>query len=262
MTPGSSRGLLGRVWSLALDKKALVAVLGVMVTLSFFRAYHMQVTSFIVSDEYRYSKDAIGNLNDPAVADRFFFLELNAILFKIFAIHTLDDFVIFLPFYLIAWSGLTLVMFYTIMKLFGFEKRTIALSLLSSLTLISYSLLSLGFLTESMGLAMTMVGVFLLVWYLKRGGKRWWSLATPILAAVFFAAAAFTREPYYIFLIGGMFVVLLIALSKRKEHRGESRAKQLVWILLPIVFFSVPAGGFSHYPHDFFPGTFNQVFKI
>lgn len=236
---------------MSIERKTLLSVLVIFAGLCAFRAYHMYVTSFIVSDEYRYVRAAIGGqLVDPTVGQRFFFTAINAIIFYALRIQTLDQFVILLPFYLFFWGGLTLILFYKLMKLLEFHPRSIALALPSAFVLVSFSLLALGFLTESVSLSLATLGVYLLLWYAKSGRFSAKSHMSLLAASLSFAAASFTRETYYIFLLGGIFVVILVVISKRKELRFNS-SQNLGLLVVPILVFSVPSTIFSVYPNDF-----------
>jgi len=64
---------------------------------------------------------------------------------------------------------------------------------------VSYSVLSVGLLSEGPGLTMTMLGIYAWVRYFKVG-KSWYLVA---LSAAAFLAAAYCREPYDIFPVVG-----------------------------------------------------------
>src|SRR5438309_4516217 len=147
-----------------LDARALVISLSALGGLCLYRFYDFWTTGFFVSDEYGYFFDAV---HGRIYGSRWFFGEMNIYLFKALGINTVDAFSFLLPFYLFFWTGLTLFAFYKILKLLGFDQTTIAISLLSSLGLISFLLLSLGFLTEPVGLCLAMVGVYCLIRFMK-----------------------------------------------------------------------------------------------
>ena len=231
-----------------MDFRVLLACLGGLVTLCIYRFYSYWATGFFVSDEYGYYYDAI---HGTFYSDRWFFGYVNIIIFRIFGINSPDPFSYFLPFYMFFWAAVTFVVFYKILKLLGFRQPVIALSLASCLALISFMLLSLGFLTEPMGLGLAMVGVYFLLRFGKSPSPKY-GLLFSVLAASFFGFAAGTREPYNAFLIGGLLIVLLVSIGRiRSKTKGAPRSRALwgcsvlIFVLLTIFFLFVPTHAFS-----------------
>ena len=243
----------GRVSSAArmrgLDAKVLAALLATLAVLCAYRFYSYWTTGFYVSDEYGYFFDAI---HGAIYSDRWFFGWANIIIFKIFGITSVDAFSYLLPFYLFFWTGLTFIIIYKLLNLLEFDKVTTALTLATSFVLISFILLSLGFLTEPVGLCLAMAGVYFLARYLKAGTVKA-KLAFPLLSACLFGFAAGTREPYNAFLVAGILIVILVALGRRKDglrtHRFGEKTLMVVSIaafVLPSLFFlSVPTHAYS-----------------
>jgi hypothetical protein len=232
-----------------IDTKALAACLATLAILCAYRFYDFWTSGFFVSDEFGYFFDAV---HGQIYGDRWFFGWMNIYLFKALGITSVDSFTYLLPFYMFFWTGTTLFVFYKTLKLLGFDEKTVALSLVSSFALISFVLLSLGFLTEPVGLCLAMVGIYCLVRFAKSRSAR--SLvAFSILAAVAFGAASGTREPYEAFLVGGIAVVVLIAFSLRGESIGASKfvsravlAVSVLGFVLAVVFFlTVPTPAYS-----------------
>ncbi len=227
--------------NLTLEAKSLLLVLSALAALSAFRAYDYWVTGFFVSDEYGYVTSALQGTS--AVPDRWFFAWMNIAIFRAFGINSIDAYAFFLPFYLFFWSGLTLVMVFLVLRLLGLSGRAIALTLLSSIFLVAFSLLSLGFLTETPGLALAMVGVYFILRYTKAKTIRGRAILA-LLSALFFSAATGTRQPYVVFSVGGIFIVLLA------ELRLSDTAYRRNWfhVAIPTMLFAVPAIFFLQYP--------------
>src|SRR2546425_3654995 len=222
---------------LTLDAKVLGGALTLLAVLCAYRSYNYWVTGFFVSDEFGYFHNAS---NGAIYGDRWFFGWLNIFLFKIFAIRTPDSFAFFLPFYLFLWSGLTIYIFYRLLKLQGFNDVTVALSVVCSFVLVAFVLLSLGFLTEGVGLCMAMLGIYGLVGFLKSetdNGRFAWL----VFAALFLGFAGGTREPYVAVEIGGIAVIVIAAL-RHPAKLPTSRYGTKSLSALSILFFLVPTG--------------------
>jgi len=222
---------------LTLDAKVLGGALTLLAVLCAYRSYNYWITGFFVSDEFGYFHNAA---NGAIYGDRWFFGWLNIFLFKIFAIRTPDSFAFFLPFYLFLWSGLTIYIFYRLLKLQGFSDVTVALSVVCSFVLVAFVLLSLGFLTEGVGLCMAMLGIYGLVRFLKSetdNGRFAWL----VFAALFLGFAGGTREPYVAVEIGGITVIVTAAL-RHPAKLPASRYGTKSLSALSILFFLVPTG--------------------
>ena len=222
---------------LTLDAKVLGGALTLLAVLCAYRSYNYWITGFFVSDEFGYFHNAA---NGAIYGDRWFFGWLNIFLFKIFAIRTPDSFAFFLPFYLFLWSGLTIYIFYRLLKLQGFSDVTVALSVVCSFVLVAFVLLSLGFLTEGVGLCMAMLGIYGLVRFLKSetdNGRFAWL----VFAALFLGFAGGTREPYVAVEIGGIAVIVTAAL-RHPAKLPASRYGTKSLSALSILFFLVPTG--------------------
>lgn len=222
---------------MALDRKALLFAELAIAALSTYRAYDYFTTGFFVSDEFGYYYDAVHGM---IYGGRWFFGGFNITLFRILGITTPDGFAILLPFYLFFWTGMTLYFFYKMLKLLGHSERGIALSLLSSFVVVSFVLLSVGFLTEPVGLSLAMGGIYCLI-RLYRSNTDNGKLLFPIAAAFFFGAAGGTREPYNALLVAGGVVVVVAAVVRPVEAR-LSRYGRKILALLSIVLFVLPAG--------------------
>jgi hypothetical protein len=123
-----------------------------------------------------------------------------------------------------------------------------AVSLFSSLFMISFVLLSLGFLTETVGLAMAMLGIYFIIAFAKKTKKPTDCVKYPLLAALSLSAAMYSREPYTIFLIGGIFIVAFLALASARVAGAGSKRKAFGVAFLAILAFAIPAGVFLNWP--------------
>jgi hypothetical protein len=223
-----------------------LSILGVLCA---YRFYDYRTTGFFVSDEYGYYFDAI---HGAVYADRWFVGWTNILLFKALGITSVDAFSYLLPFYLFFWTAVTFIVFYKLLRLLDFNESTIALSLLSCFVLISFILLSLGFLTEPVGLCMAMLGVYSLARFLRSDSAAG-LVGSSLLAGCFFGFAAGTREPYNAFLVAGGLIVVAIAFARRKKgirtRRFGSRSVLSVSVLafvIPSLFFLfVPTQAYS-----------------
>jgi hypothetical protein len=241
-----------RVMSYSIDRKTLILVVAAMAALCAYRAIDYWVTGFYVSDEFGYVNAA---MTGTVYSDRWFFGWVNIALFRILGLDTPTEYWLFLPFYLFLWSSLTIYAFYRTVKLVGFDQRAIALSLFSSLFLVSFVLLSLGFLTEPVGLSLSMAGIYFMVRWLKEKHYRNRSLIlSPLLAALCFSAAAGTREPYLIFPVGCIFLVPLVLRAQNKNlgHLPGNRRNAL--LAASALAFIIPSLFFLQYPNALFFG--------
>ncbi|MDA4118184.1 MAG: hypothetical protein OK455_07555 [Thaumarchaeota archaeon] len=219
------------------DAKVLLLSLSLLAALCAYRFYSYLVTGFFVSDEFGYYYNAA---NGTVYGDRWFFGWLNVFLFDIFRIRTPDAFAFFLPYYLFFWGGATVCVFYLLLKSQGFDELTVALSVVSSFVLVSFILLSLGFLTESEGLCMAMLGIYGLVRFLKSYkelGRFFWL----VFAALFLGFAGGTREPYVALELGAILVVVIAAIKHPVKIRAGRYGATGV-AALSILFFLVPTG--------------------
>jgi len=229
------------------DLQALLVSELVVAALAVFRFYDYWTTGFFVPDEYGYYYDGLHGL---IYAGRWFFGDLNGLTFKLLGITNVDSYSYFLPFYIFFWASVTLIFVYKLLCEIEPDVATRAVTILSSFILVSFVLLSLSFLTEPMGLALAMGGVYFVVKFFKSGGSRI-RLLYPSLAALFFGAAGATREPYDAFLIGG---VILVAIGSWKHFReadlngpGYSRGRRRpVLGVIAILLFLLPAASFYY----------------
>jgi hypothetical protein len=245
-------GLGSRVRTYSIDRKVLIFTIVSIAGLCAYRAFDYWVTGFYVSDEFGYVN---GAMTGTVYSDRWFFGWMNIALFRLLGLDTPTKYWLFLPFYLFLWGFVTTFAFYRTMKLLGFDQRTVALSLFSSLFLVSFVLLSLGFLTEPVGLSLAMAGIYFVVRWLAVKQERDRSLIlNPLLAALCFSAAAGSREPYLVFPVGCMFLVPLVIRVKARNLRQSSRARKDLLLVASALAFIIPSLFFLQYPNPLFLG--------
>lgn len=252
-----SFGLLSSLPRLSIQtyaQKVLLFAILSLAGLSIYRFYDYWTTGFFVADEFGYYFDA---LHGQVYGFRWFFGWLNIILFKLLDIHSVSRYAFFLPFYLFIWGCITILAFYKTLKTLGFDDTTSAVSVLSSFILVSFVLLSLGFLTEPVGLSFAMLGIYFLVKLVKSTLTKS-ILAYSAFSSLSFGAAANSREPYIIFLIGGIVIVPYIFWRRKKDSGYRSREESnlalgssAIFVILSVAFLWSNPGVSSQIPPIF-----------
>lgn len=228
---------------LKLEHKVLVIILVFFACLSTYRGVHFYITGFFVPDEFGYFYDAVTGTTYSY--RRALFEEMNMYLFRLFSIESAAQFAVFLPFYLFLWCGLTIVIGYKIMKLLNFNEKVIITSLLTLPFLISFTIMSLGFLSESPSLTFVMFGIYILL------KMKFYS---PVLSSLSFAGALWIREPYLIFLIVSFPLILVFTVYYFIKHPLKYKKTFTRWSttavlgILMIFSFLIPVGIFTQYP--------------
>ena len=212
--------------SISLDKKALYLTLGIFFALAIYRAVHLWLTGFYVSDEYGYITRAMGG---EIYSDRYFFGYVNIFLFQIFGISSVDKFVVFFPFYIFLWISITIFSVYKMLKTFEFDERTRATSLISYIFVVSFSVLSLGIITEPVGLAMATLGLLAIVKVWKSWGYK--KSVYALFSAACFWAATYSREAYIAFFYGGLLIIVIISMMSSPKLVKKLRSIDRRWYL-------------------------------
>jgi hypothetical protein len=236
--------MMNNIRHVPLDRLVLVLTLSIFGAFAVYRAVHLWLTGFYVSDEFSYVMTAVNGtyyvwghtfLLSHGQLQRPLFIWVNSLMFQSLGIRAGSGFAIFLPFYLMLWNSLTILCAYGILKVLGLGPRVTVASLLGMVFLVSPLVLGQGFLTEPMSLGMAMLGVLLLVVYAWT--ERQLGIFMPLFAALAFGAATYTREPYQIFLYTGWVPVALISI-KRFIRRGERRiTRRLLVTAVPSLLF-------------------------
>jgi hypothetical protein len=227
-----------------LDARVLAGSLSALAVLCTYRFYNYWISGFFVPDEFGYYFNAV---HGAIYSDRWFFGWMNIFLFKALGITNVDAFSYLLPFYLFFWTGLTFIILYKLLRLLGFDEVVTSLTLLSSFILVVFILLSLGFLTEPVGLSLTVLGIYFLARYMKSESARG-NIIFPLLAACLFGFAAGTREPYNAFLVGGIAIVLILAYSKRRSSLRSKRIPPKALLAVSVLAFTLPSMFFLFVP--------------
>ena len=142
---------------------------------------------------------------------RYFFDYQLAFLFKLFSIDSIARFLVFFPFYLVFWTFSFLILAYETLRMVTQNRRVGDFVIFSLPFAISYSVLSVGLLTEGPGLTACMLGIYAWLRYVKVQA-RWYYAA---LSSAAFVAAAFSREPYVIFPVMASLAWIVLAILKR-----------------------------------------------
>jgi hypothetical protein len=186
----------------------LVVVFTMQAAIIVLRMLNLLSTAFMTSDEANY---VIRSFYGAPYGFRYFFDYQLIALFRLFSIESYPQFFVFLPFYLAFWSFLFIFFAYKTVGLLTANRQARNLVVLSLPFMVSYSLLSVGVLSEPPALATCMIGIYFWVRYLKTG-RKWQFVALSSLA---FVAAAYSREPYLIFPVAVSFFWLLWGFLRR-----------------------------------------------
>lgn len=211
-------------------RKSLLIVFAVFITGSIYRAAHFYLTGFFVPDEWGYAYVHLGNIQYQG---RYFLQLFNSFVLP----HNTDQLVIIMPFYFMFWLSIGILSAYGAMKLL-YDDQTITKTLLLSLTLPVFLLFSVALLSELPAFALSMLGIYLTIWFWKRGNTPIRYLA-PFLVAMLFVAADFTRANFIVFQLLG-FIPFLVAESRKTNVRQG---------LLVSLLFIGPAVFFLFYPY-------------
>jgi hypothetical protein len=186
--------------------RILILVLAMQTGLIALRTLGLVITGFQTPDEYNYIVYAMAGF---PYGNRYFFDYQLSFLFQLFSINSIPRFLIFFPFYLAAWSFSFLILAYKTVCLSTPNKSARNFAIFSLPFAISYSLLSLGLLSEGPGLTMCVLGIYAWLRY-EKVERRWYYAA---VSGAAFLAAAYSREPYVIFpLMGSVAWILLTAM--------------------------------------------------
>ena len=173
------------------------------------RAFHISNTGFILADESRYILDAItgqvyDDINRPIPG------MLNVLLFKLFRINNIGDFLIFFPIYHMFLGSTIIITSYKIIELLEIKERAKNLALISLLFMPTYALMSVAFLTEQLSLVFSIIGIYFAVKYIKKQDT-----ISSIGLAVLFVCASLVREPYVMFPLFAPIIILIMFKAKR-----------------------------------------------
>src|SRR5439155_10196225 len=146
----------------------LLVVFTMQASIIVLRLLNLFSTAFLTSDEANY---VIRSFYGAPYGFRYFFDYQLIILFRLFSVESYPQFFVFLPFYLAFWSFLFIFFAYKTVGLLTANRQARNLVVLSLPFMVSYSLLSVGVLSEPPALATCMMGVYFWVKYFKTGRK-------------------------------------------------------------------------------------------
>lgn len=199
-----------------LQNRLFSAAIVIQVCLVIVRTANIWVTGYVSSDEANY---ALRSIVAIPYGDRYFFDFVNIALFRLFGITSLNAFLVFFPFYVTFWSVGVLIAAYKVVGLVCDKREVRGYVIITLPFMITYSLLSVGFLTETPALLMCLIGIYAILSYMKR--ERKWFL--PPLAILAFVGATYTREPYLLFPFAGAILLAAFILSRNVKltHIGH-----------------------------------------
>ena len=191
--------------------RLFITVILTALLLSIIRVFHIANTGFILADESRYILDAISgqiydNVNRPIPGF------LNVLLFKLFRIDNIGDFLIFFSIYQMCLSLVVIISAYKITELLGIKERAKNMTVISLLFMPTYALMSMTFLTEQLSLVFSITGIYFAFKYVKEQ-----NIKSAISLAILFVCASLVREPYVIFPLFAL-VIILIMFKPKKSH--------------------------------------------
>ena len=184
--------------------RLFITVILTALLLSIIRAFHIANTGFILADESRYILDAISgqiydSVNRPIPGI------LNVMLFKIFRIDNIDDFLIFFPIYQMFLGSTIIITSYKITELLGIKEKAKNITVISLLFMPTYALMSAAYLTEQLALVFSIIGIYFAVKYIKKQDA-----ISSIGLAVLFVCASLVREPYVMFPLFAPIILLIM----------------------------------------------------
>jgi hypothetical protein len=194
------------------------------------RTLNLWLTGFMTSDEANYILRAF---NGMPYGTRYFFGYETIGFFRAFGIDSFSTFLILFPFYLAFWSFAFLILANKLVGLLVDNSFVRNLCVATIPFLITYSLLSVGFLAETPGLVMCTLGIYLWLLYTRRGQTQGYLL---LLSSCSFILAAYSREPYLILPLLGILFWTIALLGKHVSIRH--------WLcfVIPATFVLLPQG--------------------
>jgi hypothetical protein len=193
-----------------LANKALVFAISVQVALIAIRTANLYATGFVTSDEANYAVRAMDGILFP---NRYFFDITTISLFKLFGINSASGFFAIFPFFLAFWGISFIVVTYKVLGLLTKDTAVRDFTVFTLPFIITYSLLSVGFLTETTALTLAMAGIYCWVRYFKVRRSHY----LPFLSSAALVAAAYSREPYMVFPVLGVVAWFLLAALRKAE---------------------------------------------
>jgi hypothetical protein len=210
-----------------LANKALVFAISVQIVLIAVRTANLYATGFVTSDEANYAVRAMDGILFP---NRYFFDITTISLFKLFGIGSVSGFFAIFPFFLAFWGVSFIIVTYKVVGLLTKDTAVRDFTVFTLPFIITYSLLSVGFLTETTALTLAMVGIYCWVRYFKVGKSHY----LPLLSSAALVAAAYSREPYMVFPVLGALVWFLLAAFRKAD------VADAFLFLLPALLMLVP----------------------
>jgi hypothetical protein len=180
-----------------------------------FRGWLIWQTGVIVSDEYGYLTSAwTGQISNAVIGDRQVFAAINVGTFDVLHVSGITRAVVVLPFYIAFWGFVTLVSLWMTLRLLGYTRAVVSVSVLVLATTPTFFFVSMGFFTEPMAIAIAAMGIYFLIRTLLRA-----SVPSAVVTAALFYGAMHIREPFSVLLLSAWFVALLGVFTARPRRK-------------------------------------------
>lgn len=189
----------------------------------------MYVTGYLLPDEsYYFVRFA---LNNPLQAG--FYREAFAIPYSIFfsGVQDLHSFMLRTALWSFTWTFGSLLVLYKVLQLTSEAARIRSMILLSMPLIPVFTLLSTAAVTETPGLFFCLLGVYFSLIYMRSEKSRY-----ALYSALAFVLAYKTREPYLLFALG--FLIVILASLRRVGLRKGIPA--LIAYMIPLFIFLPP----------------------
>ena len=210
-----------------LANKALLFAVSVQIGLVAIRTANLYVTGFVTSDEANYAIRAMDGILFP---NRYFFDVVTISLFKLLGISSVSGFFEVFPFFLAFWSVSFILVTYKVIGLLTKDTSIRNFTVFTLPFIITYSLLSVGFLTETTALTLAMAGIYCWIRYFKVRKSHY----LPLLSSAALVAASYSREPYMVFPVLGVLTWFILAAFRKADVRDA------FLFLLPALLMLVP----------------------
>jgi hypothetical protein len=199
---------------------SLIIVLAIVLTLIGIRFLYSSITGYLLPDEFWYYNFLIVDDQHPLL-----YREVFLFVYRLFFLGTADIQTLLLrgAVYVSIWGIGCVIVSYKIIRLLDLPDTTASLLILSLPLFPAFTLMLPMVVTETFGLFLALVGVFLTIRSFKTGGAL-----EALLASLFFIMASKVREPYLLLAVGNLLIVLL---SKKRSLKG------FLSYAVPLAFF-------------------------
>jgi hypothetical protein len=203
-------------------KLAVIVSSAFLVFLIVFRSYYTLVTGYLLPDEAFYYNIFTVQGMGFSIYRPFLHLMFDAFFWEA---NTPLELTIMGVSFCAVWSVGCVFALYKITRNLGFNDKPSALVILSLPMFPIFTVMSVFYVTETVGLFLVLVGMYFSIAYIKSGGVK-----NAVLSCLFFVLAFLAREPYLL-LVYGNFLILIFM---RREWKALAGYFTLSMIVLPI----------------------------